>query len=53
MQNVDISFNNFSEAIINALDKHLLYQKVKRYTLKLKTKPLLTVGLQISLKIKK
>ena len=30
MQNIDITFNNFSEAINAALDKHAPYQKVKK-----------------------
>ena len=31
MQNVDLSFNNFYEAINAVLDKHAPYQKVKKY----------------------
>ena len=38
---------------INAvLDKHAPYQKVKKYTLKLKAKPWITSGIQNSIKIK-
>ena len=39
IQNVDLSFNNFYEANNAVLDKHAPYQKVKKYILKLKTKP--------------
>ena len=52
MQNVDLSFNNFYEAINAVLDKHAPYQKVKKYILKLKTKPWITAGIQNSIKIK-
>ena len=52
MQNVDLSFNNFYEAINAVLDKHAPYQKVKKYILKLKTKPWITASIQNSIKIK-
>ena len=51
MQNVDLSFNNFYEAINTVLDKHAPYQKVQKYILKLKTKPFITAGIQNSIKI--
>ena len=52
MQNVDLSFNNFYEVINVVLDKHASYEKVKKYTLKLQTKPWTTVVIQKSIKIK-
>ena len=52
MQNVDLSFNNFYKTINAVLDKHVPYQKVKKYTLKLKTKPWITACIQNSIKIK-
>ena len=52
MQNVQSWFNNFYEAINKLVDKHAPYQKVKKYTLKLKTKPGWTAGIQNSIKIK-
>ena len=52
MQNVDLSFNNFYEAINAVLDKYAPYQKVKKYILKLKLKPWITAGFKILLKSK-
>ena len=52
MQNVDLSFNNFYEAINTVLDKHAPHQKVEKYTLKLKTKPWIIAAIQNSIKIK-
>ena len=51
-QNVDLSFNNFYEAINAVLDKHAPYHKVGKYTSKLKAKPWITAGIQIILKSK-
>ena len=34
------------------LDKHVPYEKVKKYTLEIKTKPWKTAGIQNSIKIK-
>ena len=51
--NVDLSLNDFYEAINVALDEYEPYQKVKKYTLKLKTKPWITAGIENSIKIKK
>ena len=38
-QTVDLSLNNFYEAINAVLDKHAPYHKVGKYASKLKTKP--------------
>lgn len=51
-QIVDISFNHVYDGINTVLDKHTPYQKVKKYTLKLKTKPWITAGIQNSIKVK-
>ena len=52
LHNVDLSINNFYEAIYAVLDKHTPYQKVKKYNLKLKAKPWITAGIQNSKQIK-
>ena len=52
LHNVDLSINNFYEAIYAVLDKHTPYQKVKKYNLKLKAEPWITAGIKILKKSK-
>ena len=52
MQNVNISFDNFFKGVNTVLDKHVQYQKVKKYTLIFKAKPQIIADIQNSIKIK-
>ena len=51
MQNVALSLSNLYKAINTLVDKHVLYQKVKKiYILRLKTRPWITAVIQNSIK---
>ena len=52
MQDFDIAFNYFYEAINTVSEKHAPYQENEKYTLKLKEKSLTTAGIPIPLKLK-
>ena len=52
MQNVNISFDNFFKGVNTVLDKHVQYQKVKKYTLIFKAKPQIIADIQNSIEIK-
>ena len=52
MQDFDIAFNYFYEAINTVSEKHASYQENEKYTSKLKEKSLTTAGIPIPLKLK-
>ena len=52
MQDFDIAFNYFYEAINTVSEKHASYQENEKYTSKLKEKSLTSAGIPIPLKLK-
>ena len=53
MSDVNLSFDNFIETIDKLLDKYARYTRLGNQKQKFKTKPWITPGLQIAIKIKK
>ena len=50
--NVDLTTNNFLNAMNSLLHKYSPVKKISRYRLKLKTKPWITLGIQKSISLK-
>ena len=51
-KNVDLSTNNFLNAMNSLLNKYALSKKINKYKLKFKTKPWITFGIQKSVYVK-
>ena len=51
-KNVDLSTNNFLNAMSSLLDKYAPFKKVSKYKLKFKTKPWIIFGIQTSISVK-
>ena len=45
-KNVDLTANNFLNAINSLLNKYVPFKKISKYKLKCKTKPWITYGIQ-------
>ena len=52
-KNVDLSTNNFLNAMNSLLNKDAPFKKISKYKLKFKTKPWITLGIQKSISINK
>ena len=52
-KNVDLSTNNFLNAMNSLLNKDAPFKKISKYKLKFKTKPWITFGIQKSISINK
>ena len=51
-KNVDLSINNFLNAMNSLLNKYAPFKKISKYKLKFKTKPWITFGIQKSISVK-
>ena len=51
-KNVDLSTNNFLNAMNSLLNKYAPFKKISRYKLKFKTKPWITISIQKSISVK-
>ena len=51
-KNVDLSTNNFLNAMNSLLNKYAPFKKISKYKLKFKTKPWITFGIQKSISVK-
>ena len=51
-RNVDLTANNFLNAMNSLLNKYARFKKISKYKLKFKTKPWITFGIQKSISIK-
>lgn len=52
IQNIESLFINFYKAINTVLNRHSIHQKIKKFTLKMKTKVWIIAGIQNYIKIK-
>ena len=51
-KNVDLSTNDFLNAMNSLLNKHVPFKKISKYKLKFKTKTWITFGMQKSISVK-